>query len=114
MLIQSSQSNKWYHQNRWHICEDCTFVFQTHSHFTGNNVFCPNCGECIHVVRYTAERTSPQRKRLDWKTEEENTLRDLNKEGLLPHQMAIILGRSTGSVREKLRRMGLWKRRTIG
>jgi NAD-dependent SIR2 family protein deacetylase len=109
-------ANKWYHKNRWFMCEECTFVFQTHSQFSKNNrhVHCPNCGDYLFVVKYESQRYHQQRTRIDWKEEEIESLKKMFNDGLMPHQMAITLGRSIGSVREKLRRMGLWKRRVIG
>jgi DNA replicative helicase MCM subunit Mcm2 (Cdc46/Mcm family) len=124
-LIQNSplsnegkeQSNThWYHKNRWFMCEHCTFVFQTHSQFSKNNrsVHCPNCGKSDGVMKYESQRYNHQKTRIDWKEDEIAELVKEFNDGLMPHQIAINLGRSIGSVREKLRRMGLWKRRVIG
>jgi DNA-binding NarL/FixJ family response regulator len=77
-------------------------------------VFCPNCGNNENVNAYKSLRTASQRTPILWKDSEERELKRMFDEGLMPHQIAIHLGRSTGSVREKLRRMGLWKRRVIG
>ena len=89
--------------HNWFICKECIFVFQTFSRFKTKKVYCPSCSESKYVETY--EGLNKQTKHKYWTENELVVLKRCMKKKLMPHQIAILLGRSSGSVREKMRRL---------
>lgn len=92
--------------NRTFICEECIFVFQTHSKLNKNNPYCPNCGENADVVKYIGRPSQNGKyKRIAW-TDVETELANNCIDGKIdPHVLAYKTGRTLESVHLKLWRM---------
>lgn len=81
------------------ICNDCTRVFTVYGAL--RKVFCPQCGECINVVRYKPVNKTDRKQ---WTKEELEQAQVLRSRGVSWGAMAIKLKRSKGSIRRKLGR----------
>lgn len=94
--------------NKMFVCEDCVFVFQTHSPMK-KKPFCPNCGENIEVRKYSADRITKREKgdklvKPVWTPPELELLDKIISGDLQSHQVSIMIGRSINSVIKRTKR----------
>ena len=88
------------------ICEECTVIFQVYgSKRKKGRYFCPYCGENTDVHPYEAERYSSSDKKIRWKQEELELVKECISGNMQPYQVAIMIGRSTNAVNKKVQRM---------
>jgi uncharacterized Zn finger protein (UPF0148 family) len=91
------------------VCDECPFVFRVYSPVrrmgrkTDSPFYCPNCGENLHVRKYTeGKRNRNEYKRIPWTKEEVKLLKYYMKHGFERHQIALKLGRTISSVKSKM------------
>lgn len=92
--------------NDAYICTECIFVFNVFSkRIDGRGVrhgfYCPSCGEHFAVIPYVKE--SSTYKRIAWTPEETKELKNYMGRDIPPHQIAVLLGRSLSSVKNRVR-----------
>lgn len=87
------------------ICDDCIFIFRLHTPTSRSKPFCPECGNFNTSLYNSDKHTKKERIVIPWTEEELEILAKCMYNELSPHQVAIMLGRSIGSVRKRLDRM---------
>lgn len=112
-LLHSSlqEGSSWVNHSKMFVCEECIFVFQAHSVLTNHTrkPYCPNCGDNFEVRQYQADRMVKRKKgqklvKPPWTPSELALLDCIIAGELLPHQVAIKIGRSINSVNKRLTR----------
>lgn len=95
--------HKGWKDNKKYICHDCLVVFEIHGDLKGRRkAYCPNCADWINVKLF---KEPPKGNYKTYTKEEEELLKKCVEKGIRKYRIAIIMGRTDGSIRQKINRM---------
>ncbi|WEG14130.1 hypothetical protein PU629_07125 [Pullulanibacillus sp. KACC 23026] len=87
------------------LCEDCVTVFRVYSANGIRKAYCPVCGDNISVHPYKSVQKPENRVVIRWSDRDLSLLAKCESGEMSPYQVAVLTGRTSHSVRMKLKRM---------